>query len=58
MEDQEDRRERDDGTEPVREHRAEVPGPGRSAAQTFVMIVGALVLLAAVLWLLLPLIAG
>ena len=58
VEDQEDRRDRDDGTERVHEHRAEVPGPGRTAAQTVVVIIGVIVLVAALLWFVLPLVAG
>ncbi len=42
------------GSQPVPEHRPEVPTGGRSVAQTVVVIVGVLVLLAAVLWLLVP----
>ena len=57
MEDLEDRRERDDGSEPVPEHPPEAPGPARSGAQYLVVGVGALIVVAALLWFLLP-IAG
>lgn len=54
MEDQEDRTPRIDGTEPVHEHPPEVPGPGRTGMQYFVVLLGVLVLLAALLWFFLP----
>jgi hypothetical protein len=54
VEDGEDRADRDDGTEPMREHPPESPGPGRTAMQVLVIVVGALVLLAGLLWLLIP----
>lgn len=58
MEDLEDRSRREDGTEPVQEHPPEAPGPGRTGAQYLVVLVGALIVLAALLWFLLPLAAG
>ena len=54
VEDQEDRTQRVDGSEPVREHPPEVPGPGRTPMQYAVVILGVLVLLAALLWFFLP----
>lgn len=42
------------GAQPVPEHPPEMRTGGRSVAQTVVVIVGALVLLAAILWLLVP----
>ena len=42
------------GSHSVKEKRAEVPKAGRTAGQTFIVIVCALVLLAAVLWLIVP----
>lgn len=38
------------GSQPVPEHRSEVPGPGRGAMQTVVIVVAVLVLLAVVAW--------
>lgn len=58
MEDQEDRTPRRDGSAPVEEHPPESPGPGRSVVQYLVIGLGALIVLAALLWLLLPLGAG
>lgn len=58
MEDQEDRTRRQDGSEPVHEHPPEAPGPGRTAMQYVVIAIGALILLAALLWFVLPLGAG
>lgn len=46
------------GSQPVPENPPEVPHGGRSALQTIVIAVGALVVLAALLWLLIPLLAG
>lgn len=54
VEDQEDRTPREDGTEPVQEHPPEVPGPGRTPMQYAVIVLGVLVLLAALLWFFLP----
>ena len=42
------------GSQPVPENPPEMSTGGRSVAQTVVVIVGVLVLLAAVLWLLVP----
>lgn len=42
------------GSQPVPEHPPEMPSGGRSVMQTVVLIVGVLVILAAVLWLLVP----
>lgn len=42
------------GSQPVPENRPEMGTGGRSVAQTVVVIVGVLVLLAALLWLLVP----
>lgn len=58
MEDQEDRTPRHDGTTPVEEHPPEAPGPGRTTAQYAVVALGVLIVLAALLWLLLPIGAG
>jgi hypothetical protein len=38
------------GSQPVKEHAPEVPGPGRSVAQVVVLLLGALVLLAGFAW--------
>lgn len=54
MEDQEDRTTRDDGSQPVREHPPENPGAARAGAQYVVIAIGVLIILAALLWLLLP----
>lgn len=54
MEDGEERATQADGSEPVKEHPPEAPGPGRSVMQVVVMVIGVLVLLAALLWLVLP----
>jgi hypothetical protein len=43
------------GAQPVREHREEVPGGGRTVAQMVVLVLAVLVIVAAVLWLLVPL---
>lgn len=43
------------GAQPVKERRAEVPREGRSLGMTLVVAVGVLTILAAVLWLLVPL---
>ena len=58
MEDLEDRSRRNDGTEPVEEHPPEAPGPGRTGTQYLVLGLGALIVLAALLWFVLPLAAG
>lgn len=58
MEDQEDRTPQPDGSEPVHEHPPESPGPGRTMTQYLVLAVGALIVLAALLWFLVPLTAG
>ena len=58
MEDLEDRSRRDDGSEPVHEHPPESPGPGRTGTQYVVLGIGALIVLAALLWFLVPLAAG
>ena len=54
MEDGEGRATQEDGSEPVKEHPQETPGPGRSVMQIVVIVIGVLVLLAALLWLILP----
>lgn len=54
MEDLEDSRQREDGTEHVRERPPEVPGPARSGAQYLVVGIGILIVVAALLWFLLP----
>jgi hypothetical protein len=43
------------GSQPVPEHPPEVSHGGRTAMQTVVIVIGALVLLAAILWILIPL---
>jgi hypothetical protein len=43
------------GSQPVPESQPEMPGPGRSAMQTVVIVVAVLVVLAALVWLLVPL---
>lgn len=43
------------GSQPVKERPAEVPKAGRSAMQTFVVVVAVLVVLAAIAWLIVPL---
>ena len=42
------------GAQPVAEHRAEVPRGGRAVGQTVVIAMVVLVVVAAVLWLLVP----
>lgn len=42
------------GSQPVPERRAEMPTGGRTAAQTVVIGIGVLVVLAALLWILVP----
>lgn len=42
------------GSQPVPEHPGEVPHGGRSVLQVVVMVVAVLVILAAVLWLVVP----
>lgn len=46
------------GAHPVEDHPAEVPTGGRTVLQTVVLVVGGLVILAALLWLLVPLGGG
>lgn len=46
------------GSQPVRERAPEMPAGGRNVVQTVVMIVGVLVLLAALLWVLVPIISS
>lgn len=43
------------GSQPVKEEPAEMPGGGRSAMQIVVIVIGVLVLLAALLWIVIPL---
>ena len=43
------------GSQPVDEHPREVPKGGRSVMQTVVVVLGVLVVLAALLWLVVPL---
>ena len=54
MEDQEDRTPAVDGPEPVHEHPPENPGPARTGAQYGATVISALVLIAALLWLIVP----
>lgn len=42
------------GSQPVPEHRPEVPSGGRTVAQTVAIVIGALVVLAALLWFVVP----
>lgn len=42
------------GSQPVPEHPPEVPTGGRSVGQTVVIVVGVLVVLAGILWLVVP----
>jgi hypothetical protein len=42
------------GSQPVSEQRAEVPKGGRTIGQTVIIALGVLVLLAALLWILVP----
>lgn len=42
------------GSQPVPERVSDTPGPGRSTLQVVVIVVAVLVLLAAVLWLVVP----
>jgi hypothetical protein len=44
------------GAQPVPEHPPEVPGPGRSVVQTIVIVIAVLVVLAALIWFLGPVI--
>lgn len=46
------------GSQPVPEHPPEMPHGGRSVMQTVVIAIGALVVLSALLWLVVPLLAG
>jgi Flp pilus assembly protein TadB len=46
------------GSQPVPEHPPEVAGNGRTVTQTVALVVGALVIAAAVLWLLVPLLGS
>lgn len=46
------------GSQPVKERPPEMPTGGRSVMQTVVYIVGGLALLAAILWLLVPVLAS
>lgn len=46
------------GSQPVGEHRAEVPGAGRSVMQTVVIVIALLAAVAGLLWLLVPLASG
>ncbi len=55
MEDLEDRTGPPDGTHPVEEHPPESPGPVRTTSQYLVMVIAALMILAGLLWVLLPL---
>ena len=48
----------DGGSQPVPERPPEMPTGGRSVAQTVVTVVGVLVVLGAVLWLLVPMLAS
>lgn len=42
------------GAERVRQHREDVPGGGRTIGQTVILVIGAIVVLAALLWFLVP----
>jgi hypothetical protein len=44
----------EDGSHPVEERPPEAPKASRSVGQTMVIVIGALVLLAALLWLVVP----
>lgn len=46
------------GSQSVPERAPEVPGPGRSALQTIFIIGAALVLVAGILWLLVPILSS
>lgn len=54
MGDREREPEFEGGSQPVPEHPPEVATVGRSIAQTVIIVVGLLVVLAAVLWLVVP----
>ena len=45
-----------DGSQSVHEHAPESPGPGRTASQYLVIGLAALMIIAALLWVLLPLV--
>jgi hypothetical protein len=42
------------GSQPVAEHRPEVPGQGRSVIQTVVIIIAVIAILAALVWVFVP----
>ena len=42
------------GSQPVPEKPSEVPGPGRGVGQTVIVVLAVLVVLAALLWLVVP----
>lgn len=46
------------GSQPVEEHPTPVPHEGRSAMQIFVIAVGVLALLGALLWILVPILSA
>ncbi len=46
------------GAQPVKERPPEVPGGGRSVMQTVVIVIGVLALLAALIWIVVPLAGG
>lgn len=46
------------GSQPVKENPPEVPGGGRSVMQTVVIVIGVLALLAALIWIVVPLAGG
>lgn len=55
MEEETHERPFEGGSQPVTEHPAEVPTAGRSVMQTAVVIIAILAIVAAVLWLFVPL---
>lgn len=46
------------GAQPVKERAPEVPGGGRSVLQMVVIVIGVLALLAALVWIVVPLAGG
>ncbi|HUE95225.1 MAG TPA: hypothetical protein VMN39_01110 [Longimicrobiaceae bacterium] len=53
-EEERDERPFEGGAQPVSQHRAEVPHVGRTVGQTIVIAIAIVVVLAAILWLVVP----
>jgi hypothetical protein len=54
VDDRNEERPFEGGAQPVKETPPEVPGPGRTAGQTIVIGIAVLILLAAILWIVVP----